>query len=113
MHSENLRYEDATGAFEQPSDQSDGFKARKKLFLNEDASEFSTDWIQFSGRLHFDLESLPTGILPGVQIGISLEYSSDDFRLIRTETTESYPKINDIVMEIGYVSVNTSIFSDY
>lgn len=86
-----------------------GFQQRMNLFLDEDNVEFSTNWIQLSGRLHFDLESLPTGVLPGTKVTIELIYSNDNFRLLTSETTTTYPKINDVVIEIGYVRFRYSV----
>ena len=71
------------------------------MFLSQDKSQFTTDWIQLSGRLHFDLESLGTGILPGIEVMINLEYSSNDFRLLSGET--GYANNKDVVIEIGAV----------
>ena len=98
-----FRYEDATATFDKPNRASTGFQERMKLFLESDGSMFSTEWVQLSGRLYFDLEYLATGILPGIQVQIFLDYSSDNFRLITSETEATYPKINDVVLEIGYV----------
>ena len=39
----------------------DGFKARRKLFLTEDQSHFTDEWVPITGRLCLDLESLRTG----------------------------------------------------
>lgn len=38
-----------------------GFKERRSLFLTDDQSSFSDQWVPFTGRLCLDLESLKTG----------------------------------------------------
>ena len=57
-----------------------------------------------SGKLHFDLDSLSTGILPGINVLIILDYSTNEFRIQSSETDETFPKNQDVVMEIGSVS---------
>ena len=102
------RFEDDDGAFNKPNGESDttsGFKQRMNLFCDDDDGEFTTEWVQLSGRLHFDLESLSTGILPGTKVSIELVYSSDNFRLFTSETTTTYPLINDVTLQIGYVRI--------
>ena len=98
------RFPDSTHNFEKPTSQSKGFKERRSLFLTDDASQFSTDWVQLSGRLHFDLDSLSTGILPGINVLIILDYSTNEFRIQSSENDETFPKNQDVVMEIGSVS---------
>ena len=105
-----FRFEDATSHFEPPSDHSTGFMSRRKLFLDEDGSEFTSDWVQLSGRLFFDLESMASGILPGIQVLITLDYSSDDFRLLSAERDRDYPANKNICIEIGSVSYHETYF---
>lgn len=104
---ECFRYPDSPGNFDKPTDQSPGFKKRRTLFLNGDGSEFSTDWIQLTGRIHMDLDSLNTGILPGILVEITLDYSTNDFRLFSGETNETFPNNDNVVIEIGAVRWKT------
>ena len=71
--------------------------------MDEDSTEFTSDWVQLSGRLFLDLESMPSGIPPGVQVLITLDYSSDDFRLLSAEG--DWPQNNNVCIEIGSVRV--------
>ena len=44
------------------------------------------------------LESITSGIIPGVEITLELEYSSDDFRILSAE--DDYEHEDDIVIQI-------------
>lgn len=93
-------YEDLDMAFEYPtlSSLNTGFESRRHLFLTEDEKHFSTDPIQLCARLHIDLESMTTGILPGIETIITCNYASDDLRLLTSE--KDWNEVNNVTLQI-------------
>lgn len=55
--STHFRFEDTSGYFEgkNMNEFNNGFKARRKLFLNSTATEFDDKWVTLSGRLFLDI----------------------------------------------------------
>ena len=55
--------EDSDFSFQPPASllSNEGWKARRKLFLNEAETAFTDEWVQLTGRLCLDVESIKTG----------------------------------------------------
>lgn len=115
-----FRFDDTDKAFQQPTATTNaGLTSRRQLFLSEDGKTFDNEWVPFCGRLCLDAESIRTGdkmpqkrnitltrkkhsisgIAPGVRVGITLDYSTNDFRLLSLEKDPSF-NANNIVFEI-------------
>lgn len=76
-----------------------GFENRRKIFLEDNGKRFSAEWAPLTGRLNLDAATMKPGILPGLEVVINIEYSSDDFRLICGEA--KWEGENDVVIEIS------------
>ncbi len=58
-----------------------GYNSRMNLFKLPDQTAYHNGTVTAIGKLHTDLSSTETGILPGVGLRIELAFSSDDFLL--------------------------------
>jgi hypothetical protein len=54
-------------------------------------TDYRTDSVTFMGKLHTDLRSTETSLIPGLGIRIELEYSSNEF-VLQTEATDTTGK---------------------
>ena len=124
-----------------PEETDTGLSERRQLFLSEDMKTISTDWVPFCGRLALDAESIRNGkamyffssyfmscnipflyapgIAPGVRLCVTLDYSTNDFRLLSFEkeydTSKVVFEIADahLVVPVGQFHPKVRIFLNY
>ncbi len=65
-----------------------GFATRMNLFKNETQSAYHQKTVQVMGRLHTDLNSSETALIPGLGIKLELVFASSDF-LIQVPATDT------------------------
>lgn len=104
-------YEDANQCFDHTkmNADNDGFWERRNKFREKPnaqgiTTKYHTEMVTFSGTFNHDLQSMDSGIPPGVEIKIKFTMTSPQFRLICKEAGE-----HDAVLELGEVSLHVPI----
>ena len=90
-------YKDEAGYFEDVSSNT-GYIQRKRL------TEYGI--VDFEGVLHVDITQQPKAILNGVQIGVTLFQSDDDFRLFTLSGIKYEVEVTEAVLKVCHVRVN-------
>ncbi len=70
-----------------------GFKARMHRFKNADQSAYLKETVPLMGRLHCDLGSCETGLIPGLGMRVELTFSSNEFVLQVPDTDSAKYKL--------------------
>ncbi len=90
-----------------------GWEDRQKLFRNQADTAYTLEPVTFKGRLHTDLGSCYTGILPGIGIKIELGLSSHDFVLHTTpnETAKMKLLIDKAALHIPVATLSKEMYT--
>lgn len=93
-----------------------GHQQRLKLFRkkNDDTAAYKEDGVKVFGRLHLDLISTDTGLIPGSKVQIQLVKSPSKFVLMRQPgDNEDYMfKITDCYLYVPVASVSAPVYSE-
>lgn len=84
---------------------------QKGNFKTEALRKYVTDYQSVYGNLHTDLSSCDAGIPPGVSCKISLEFSSDRFRLCTSNVnSKAIIQIKDMLLYVPLARLNEKIY---
>ncbi len=78
----------------QTSNSNPGFKSRMNIFKTADQSAYHQGEVSVMGRLHTDLGSTETGLIPGLGLRVELGFSTSAFLLQKPTTDTSDYKIS-------------------
>ena len=99
-----------------PSNSNSGWTERNNLFrkLNKESEAYKEEGCRFFGRLHLDLMSCPTGLVPGTKVDIALVRSSDDFVLMKdsSDTTNYKVKLLSCFLYVPIAQLSSLTFSE-